>query len=787
VGALRHITAVVTSLITPAPPPPVASLNELSLLVPWLVFPLAFGVVCLGCGALVARLARLEAGVELLLPLGYAAVVVAAGFVVWLPGTASLALPVIVGLAAAGCAASWPPRRPGRRAAAALMAAGAVFVAYGLPVLASGEATFAGYISLDDTATWLGLADRTLEEGRSVGGLAPSSYEAAVATYLGAGYPVGAFLPFGIGAQLVGQDVAWVFQPSIAFVAALLALALYALARPLVRSVWTAAFIAFVAAQPALLYAYAQWSGVKEVSAACLVASCCALAAGKSAPGLRGALPVATVAAALAGVLSLGGLVWLGAAAALGAWLAWTKRRRARAAGVALLTLALALPLIETTRAFLRTGEGTIRSADEFGNLPRPLDLFQVAGIWPTTDFRTDPDVRWLTLGLVGLVACLAGAGAVYVVRHGSWAAAAYIATSVGAAVVLVAAGSPWVDGKALATASPAVIFAALLGCAWLLVRAGTVPAVAAAIVVAVGVLWSNGLAYHGVTLAPHDQLAELEEIGDRFAGQGPALMTEYQPYGVRHFLRRLDPEGASELRRRLVSKVDGSLPQKGETPDLDQLALPGVLVYRTLVLRRSPVASRPPAPYDLRWRGRWYEVWQRPAAGRSVASHLPLGDTGNPGATAPCRDVLGVAAGAGEVATVVRRNPVAVLAARSSGVEEAFLLSGPGRYSLWLAGSRRAPADVYVDGSRIRRVPSHFDRAAEYSELGRVILARGLHTIRVRFDSRPLEPGTGGPQYGFGPLVLAPLDSRRAVTTVEPSAARQLCGRTLDWVEGLR
>ena len=207
----------------------------MSLFVPWLVFPLALGALSLGCGALVARLAGLRAGPELLLPLGYATIVVAAGFVTWVPGTARLALPVVVGLAAAGLAASWRLERVSRSDVAALVAAGCVFLAYGLPVLASGEASFTGYISLDDTATWLALTDRTLEEGRSVDGLAPSSYEATLATNLGGGYPVGAFLPLGIGAELVGEDVAWVFQPYIAFVAALLALALYALARPLVR------------------------------------------------------------------------------------------------------------------------------------------------------------------------------------------------------------------------------------------------------------------------------------------------------------------------------------------------------------------------------------------------------------------------------------------------------------------------------------------------------------------------------------------------------------------------
>ena len=757
----------------------------MSLLVPWLVFPLALGALCLGCGALVARLGGLRCGPELLLPLGYATIVVSAGFLTWIPGTARLALPVVVGLAAAGLAASWRPERVSRSHVAALAAAGCVFFAYGLPVLASGEASFTGYISLDDTATWLALTDRALDEGRSLDGLAPSSYEATLALNLGGGYPLGAFLPLGIGAALVGEDVAWVFQPYVAFLAALLALALYALARTLVRSVWAATFVAVVAAQPALLYAYGQWSGVKEVAAACLVASCCALAAGKAAPGMRGALPVATAAAALAGVLSLGGLAWLAAAAVLGAVLAW-RAGIARGAGVALLTVVLALPAIGA-REFLSRGEDVLRSRDELGNLLRPLDPLQVAGIWPTSDFRTDPDRFWLTVALVVFVALLAVAGAAFAVKRRAWAPLAYLTTSLAGAALFVAIGSPWVDGKALATASPAVLFAALIGCVSILARLGRLPAAAAAGTVALGVLWSNGLAYHGATLAPHGQLAELEEIGELFAGQGPTLMTEYQPYGVRHFLRRLDPEGASELRRRLVLKADGSLPLRGESPDLDELALSEVLVYRSLVLRRSPVASRPPAPYELRWQGRWYEVWQRPSVGTAVAAHLPLGDEDSPGAAADCADVRRIARGARTIAAVARTSPIAVLPTRPSGVEEAFAVPEAGRYSLWLAGSRRAGADVFMDGQRIASTPAHFDNAAQYSELGTATLGPGVHTVRVEFDRSRLEPGTGGPEYGLGALVVTSADQQRDVTTVEARQAAGLCGRTLDWVEALR
>jgi hypothetical protein len=757
-----------------------------SLIVPWLAFPLALGALCLGCGALVARLAGLRAGLELLLPLGFAAIVVATGFLTWIPGTVRLALPVVVGLAVAGLAASWLPERISRSGLAALAAAVGVFFAYGLPVLASGEASFTGYISLDDTATWLALTDRSLEAGRSLHGLAPSSYEATLATNLGGGYPIGVFPPLGIGAKLVGEDIAWVFQPYIAFVAALLALALYALARTLVRSVWSATLVAVVAAQPALLYAYGQWSGVKEIAAACLVASCCALAAGKAAPGIRGALPVATAAAALAGVLSLGGLGWLAVAAVLGAVLAW-RTGIARAAAVVLLTAVLSLPAIALAQRFVLRGADVLRSQDELGNLVRPLDPLQIAGIWPTSDFRLEPHRFWLTLALVALVVVLAVAGTAFVVLRRARAPLAYLTTSLAGAALFVAIGSPWVDGKALATASPAVLFAALIGCVSIRGSLGTLVAVAAASIVVLGVLWSNALAYHGVSLAPHGQLAELEEIGQRFAGQGPTLMTEYQPYGVRHFLRRLDPEGASELRRRLVRKVDGSLPQKGEAPDLDELALSSVLVYRTLVLRRSPVSSRPPTPYTLRWRGRWYEVWQRPAVGVAVAAHLPLGTADSPGAVPRCADVRRIARGARAIVAVPRAGPIAVLPAGPAGVEEAFVVPETGRYALWLAGSRRASADVSIDGRRVAIAPAHFDHATEYSELALVNLGPGVHTVQVRFEQQWLEPGTGGPEYGFGPLVVAFANQQRNVITVEPQRAASLCGRTLDWVEALR
>src|SRR2546428_11687 len=139
------------------------------------------------------------------------------------------------------------------------------------PLVLAGQATFAGYITLDDTATWLAMTDRVMEHGRSMAGLAPSSYEATLANYLAVGSPVGSNLPLGLGGKLVGQDIAWLFQPYLAFLGAMLAVGAYELAARLVAPRALRALSALVASQPALLYAYSLWSGIKEMAAAAII------------------------------------------------------------------------------------------------------------------------------------------------------------------------------------------------------------------------------------------------------------------------------------------------------------------------------------------------------------------------------------------------------------------------------------------------------------------------------------------------------------------------------------
>ena len=58
----------------------------------------------------------------------------------------------------------------------------------------------------------------------ALAGLPLSTYWATLSYSLARGYPLGSLLPWGVGRALVGQDLLWLFQPYLAFMAAMLAL-----------------------------------------------------------------------------------------------------------------------------------------------------------------------------------------------------------------------------------------------------------------------------------------------------------------------------------------------------------------------------------------------------------------------------------------------------------------------------------------------------------------------------------------------------------------------------------
>jgi hypothetical protein len=812
----------------------------------WVLFPVLLAAIGAGWGVAVERGAGLGLSGVLVVPLGLAAAIVIASLLTAWSVTAPAATPVIAVGAAVGLIV-WRPF--GRLLLWPSLTAVAVLLAYGAPVILSGSATLAGYLRLDDTATWLGVTDQVMSHGRSLAYLPPSTYSLVLSEYVGGFYPLGAFMLLGVGHGLTGIDSAWIVQPYLACCGAAVGLGVYALVEPIVGSPRLRALVAFLAAQPALLYGYSLWGGIKELTAAFLLVLGAALVAQvilARPQSPRRLLPVSLAAAALIVTLGAGAAAWV-LPPLVGVVIAWVARARrgelfgvARGVGVlAAMTAALALPLWVVLSKFFEGDQGFFTSGqpvnEKLGRLIQPLSGWQLAGIWPVGDFRlrapTAPTVILIALAL------LSGGFAIWsTVRHRQLTLAAYVALAlIGCAVFYLLGSVPWVVAKSLAIASPALLTAALVGAA--LVYARRRVGLLLLLAIGGGVLWSNVLAYHDTTLAPRARLAELQHIGQLIAGKGPTFINEYEYYADRHFLRAGEPIGPADRRPDELPVRDGALLTAAAWADLDSFAPSTLEPFRSIITRRSPSESRPPSIYRLVWQGRYYQLWQRPASpSTTVLEHIPLGESnalpycGNvvegsgrplcsviPVAVPPCAQILSLARRAlakrARLVAYQRPAPIVVRADEThwparwiDGAAERTLrptspgavvgqvfLPTPQTYGLWLDGNFARGFDVSVDGRHVGKIKgelSDYLGGGLFSALhvGDLSLSAGIHTFALTYPRADLTPGSGDNEHtSLSAITFEPHTPPSELVSVPPQQAARLCGRPLDWIELVR
>lgn len=787
----------------------------MALLGAWVGFPVALVAVCLGLGLLVSRGIGWRLSGELVGPVGFAVLVVVTQFLTSIPVLSRTALPVVLALSVIGSVGGWRGRTRYQKPDWMLVAvAVAVFGAFALPLVASGGAPFAGWMKLDDGATWLAFADRLADSGRTVSGLAPSSYERVLAANW-PWYPIGAFAPLGVLAQIIPIDTAALLPSFMAVVAGLTSLVVAHVIASSSYPRWVSMTGALVAPQTALLYGFAMWGGIKELVVVlllfCLVAIAMLDTSHTSDRSLAPALGLVVAAliavAGPAGVLIAGPvLVWWFFLLAGG-----QPRRLGRpAAWLVGVSVALAAPTLVLFPSGA-VGElwGFAGTDDDIGPLAGPLSPWAVMGVWPTGDFRTNPDLMGVAIAGGLMAGTLAVVGFYAGVTRRRWAVPALL-TAVSVMMILGWLGNSWLGAKAMAVASPVVVTSAFAGIGYLAARTRFAAVTTAALLVT-GVLWSNVLTYGSVWLAPGDQLAELKSIGSRFAGQGPALMLEYNPYAVRHYLRQVDAEGANELRSRPVALATGRMLNKAEPADIDDLDINGIADYQLLVLRRSGLASRPSGEFDLVWAGDYYEVWQRRASPLGVIAHLPLGSDNNPGGIPDCDRVAELAAltppgghllAATRPATVRvdldhadlpanwavdQSRPGAVVPSGAGQIDVTFELPVAGEYTFWLEGSFRRTLKLSIDGRPLATKAHRLSWPGNPTELGIAHLTNGPHTARLNYGGSPFAPGANGTDFSIGPLLLATQTAADTVPQAIPADGyRQLCGISLDWVESV-
>lgn len=788
----------------------------MSLLAAWLLFPLTFAALCAGAGLLVERASGRRIDGALLLPVGFAAIIVVSYFFALSDGTAELATPAVVLLGLAGAVLGRSRARSLRvdRGAAAVLAL--AFLLLGAPVLLSGEATFAGYTLLGDHSIHMLLADWVSNHGQASPSIAPSSYQAALSGYIDTAYPLGAHTALGALLPLSPEDVAWIYHPYLSAIAALAALCAHRLLREVVESRLLLLAGSVAASVPALVYGYHLQGSVKELATVLLIALAAAviLEARTQAPGPRRAIPFAVVAAAGLGVLNLAFLPWLGPLALVAAGVVLSRSRLRHgaveiAAGAAF-TAAFAIPSFTKLGTFRAVAENVLTSENEFGNLAGALQGWQAFGIWPVGDYRFglagNTEIGYVLIGAAALAVAL---GVVWVLRSRPLGVFAMAAASAIGSWYAIERGSPWADGKALMILSPALVLLAVAGIEGIRRSGRRAEAVVVGLVVIGGIAWTDVLAYRSVSLAPRDRMEELADIGEGFAGRGPTLYIEFEEF-AKYFLRAAQPVGSSE-NWQPEPRAGGT--RFGFSSDLDQLHPDYVRRHRTLVLRRGPNASRPGADYALAWTGRYYEVWRRTAR-PEVIRHLPVGDNLNGSARPECgavRELAEVAREHDALLAYVRRSglasivpthflplppkwvidgndPLSVQPTQAGRIEGALDFGDGGLYDVWLEGSFGREIEIALDGRPVGRVPAELNPRGSAMPVARVRVPAGTHTFAIIVPGGSLAPGNGPGLRLIGPLLLRPVvPGSGTVETTAPAGAEALCRTGVDWIEVVR
>jgi hypothetical protein len=792
------------------------------------LFPLLFWLLSLGCGLLVERLTGTVMPVLLLLPLGFGTLVVVSQFTTWWGPTASLTPLVLLVLALAGFGLGRRELRERWRRRSGgwwwgVSAAMATYVIVAAPILVAGRVTFTGYL-LDTTgAIQMAGAERLLHHAHHFSTGLPA-YGATLAGYFGNGYPSGGHSVLASIGWLSGQDLIWLYSPFQALELSLVALCLTFLAGRAGLPRLAAAIVGTIASVPALVYAYALMGSIKEITAlpmlllmGALMVCACEL---RAKAGIRAVLPFAVAGAAALGAIGIAASPWValfGVAALLGA-VPLSRRRdfgplaiggAALAGSTALVGLPTVAPLSKTLKLAEGVSSSNSVAVNDPGNLLRPLKFLQTLGVWLGESHRVEPRYLNQTYLLMGVVLVCIALGVVWLLRRRAWSVLAFVAISLLVWAFLHRHGTTWTDAKLLMLLSPVIVFVALVGAFGVIcTRLGE--GLVLATVLLAGVLGSDALLYHGTNLAPTVRFSDLKTIDARFAGQGPTLAPDFDEYDL-FLLRDMEMDSPGLAFAGPFTFVGGVGRLYGHSYDLDSLALASVERFRTIVMRRSPARSWPPANFTLEWTGHYYTVWRR--VGPSPLVHIPLGAGFEPSTVPPCRTLRGIALEAkrldAKIAFAPRpinvsvsladafHSPSIVVSSDLEGrpqlalpgpgrIESGFRVRSAGTYELWLAGDADRPLSVFVDGRLVGAAATQSGDDGNVMDVATVQLSAGKHLVRVLRKGGDLRPDDTGSSIVDG-IVFEPLAAGaggESIQRVPPAAWRSLCGRPLDWIE---
>jgi hypothetical protein len=798
-----------------------------------LLYPCVLAALCAGAGLLVDRVSGGFLPAPLLIAVGAAALIALSQLSTYAYPLAPATPFLIAALALAGLALGRGRLRAiVARCVARPWPVAASVLAYAIalaPVLASGRPSFSSYMTLADSAVHMVGADYLLHHGQHYAHLdLRNSYGQFINDYYNSSYPSGADTLFGASAHLLGLPLIWAFQPFCAFILASAVGPAWLLARRIGLARALAALAALTCVVPALVYAYALFGSVKELTAlAMILALACLTVMHRSwlgGPPAR-AIPFALVVAAGVSALGIAFGAWalvpvlVLAVVLLGRLRAGAQRLRAALAlsGAGALVLAIAAWPTWTHAAAAFTIATDIANTANTGNLHTPLRASQLLGVWLRGSYKLAPagGALALTDALIALTLLAALLGAAHLLRRRAYALAGWLALELLAWLAVSRLVTTWANAKTLVLTAPAVMLLAWTGVAALkALPARPLARLAAALLalaIAGGVLASDALQYHSSDLAPTARYQELSSIDSRFARKGPALVTDFDEYAL-YELRDLDVGGPDFAYPppALAATAGGH----GQPVLLDRAPPAALAAYPLIVTRRDPAASRPPAAYRLLWQGSYYQVWRRRPGAPAASLHQAL--SGSP--AQQCARIGRVArrAGAGQLLVAAQAPQVIGISLaraarparwghtpRGAGEREGLVMSTPGHLSagfalpatgiwnVWIQGQIMPTVKLSVDGRQIASIAGQLDGNSLVPNTVPPIAVRltaGQHRIALARGGFSLAPGAGGAAV-LDAIFLTPANSdpQGPLRTAAPARWSSLCGRSYRWIEVTR
>jgi hypothetical protein len=431
------------------------------------------------------------------------------------------------------------------------------------------------------------------------------------------------------------------------------------------------------------------------------------------------------------------------------------------------------------------------------GNLEHPISPAQTLGVWLASDFRFDPDPRWLTV--IGIV--LAAGALVW----GLWAwwredDLTVPAALIGSVVVWFVASktkNPYNEAKGLAIMAPLVM---LLIVSVLLAPRREMRFARPGLerlrtpVAVVVVLLAAASSFLALRDAPVGPLQPWQQLGTfRPEIKGERTLANYDDDFALWELR----DGIVGRFRFLYTPLLVPLnPEKrwapGQQTDFDNFASATLNDFKYVVTSRSPFVSQVPSNFHLDKSTAQYQLWERegPTPPRSV-----IDTPGRPGATLDCTTADGRALSRKRGTAHVIPEPVVALPTswstdvKGAGDSATQQLKLPrGSWDLSIQYVSREPVTVSGPGFSAK-LPGNLARLGPYFFVGRVT---SDGTTPVTIGAKVAELGTFGKLMGakghtraldsFENGTLGGLAATRADQRGVDVPLRRACGRYVDW-----